>query len=60
MKNHGIPDGKIQGALDKVKTFFDQPAEEKENILFTKCGKAGGFHGVGATQLNKTETAGTL
>jgi hypothetical protein len=43
-----------------VKTFFDQPAEEKENILFTKCGKAGGFHGVGATQLNKTETAGML
>lgn len=58
VKNHGIPDGRILGALEKVKTFFEQPPEEKERILFSKCGKAGGFHGVGATQLNKTETAG--
>jgi isopenicillin N synthase-like dioxygenase len=60
VKNHGIPDDKICGALDKVKAFFDQPSEEKEKILFSRCGKAGGYHGVGATQLNKTETAGML
>lgn len=58
VKNHGIPDDKITGVLDRVKTFFDQPSEKKEEVLFSRCGKAGGYHGIGATQLNKTETAG--
>jgi len=60
VKNHGIPDEKIAGALDRVKAFFDQPSHRKEEVLFSRCGKAGGFHGVGATQLNKKEKAGTL
>lgn len=58
VKNHGIPDEKIAGALDRVKAFFDQPPDKKEELLFSKFGRAGGFHGVGATQLNKTEKAG--
>jgi isopenicillin N synthase-like dioxygenase len=58
VKNHGISESMISSALDRVKTFFDQTPEEKEEILFSRCGRAGGYNGVGSTQINKTETAG--
>lgn len=60
VKNHGISENIISGALDRVKTFFDQPLEEKEEALFSRCGRAGGYHGVGSTQINRTETAGKI
>jgi isopenicillin N synthase-like dioxygenase len=58
VKNHGISEDTIRNVMDKFKTFCDQPQEEKEEVLFSKFGRAGGYHGVGATQINKTETAG--
>lgn len=58
VKNHGISESTIRGALGRVKDFFDQPSEEKEEVLFSKCGRAGGYHGLGSTQINRTETAG--
>ena len=58
VKNHGISERIIHGALERVKDFFDQPSEEKEEVLFSKCGRAGGYHGLGSTQINRTETAG--
>jgi isopenicillin N synthase-like dioxygenase len=58
VKNHGIPESTIRNAMDRVKTFFAQPQEAKEEVLHSKCGRAGGYHGVGSTQINKTETAG--
>ena len=58
VKNHGIAESTIRNVLDKFKTFCDQSQEEKNEVLFSKFGRAGGYHGVGATQINKTETAG--
>ena len=58
VKNHGIPESTIRNAMDRVKTFFGQSLEEKEEILASKCGRAGGYHGVRSTQINRTETAG--
>ena len=58
VKNHGIPEGTIRNAMDRVKAFFGQSLEEKEEILASKCGRAGGYHGVRSTQINRTETAG--
>jgi isopenicillin N synthase-like dioxygenase len=58
VKNHGISESTIRNALDRVQAFFDQSQEVKEEILFSKCGRAGGYNGVGSTQINKTETAG--
>jgi isopenicillin N synthase-like dioxygenase len=58
VKNHGISESMIGNALDRVKAFFDQTPEEKAEVLFSRYGRAGGYHGVGATQINKTETAG--
>lgn len=60
VKNHGIPERIISGAMDRVKAFFDQSLNEKEEVLFSKCGRAGGYHGLGSTQINRTETAGMV
>ena len=59
VKNHGIPESIISGAMDRVKAFFDQTPEQKDEVLFSRCGRAGGYHGLGSTQINRTETPGT-
>ncbi|RMZ86012.1 hypothetical protein DV737_g183, partial [Chaetothyriales sp. CBS 132003] len=55
--NHGISEELIQNALSAVQNFFNQPLEEKEKISFRSSESAStGYHGVGATQINRTET----
>lgn len=58
IKNHGIPEELIQNALSQAKAFFDQPIEKKQ-LASSKIQKnADGWHGLGTTQVNKTETRG--
>lgn len=59
VKNHGISESIIRSAMDRVKAFFDQTPEEKDEVLFSRCGRAGGYHGLGSTQINRTQTPGT-
>lgn len=56
--NHGIPEELIQKALAQAKAFFGQSEEEKQRVSNREAGRAGGFQGVGSTQVNKTETRG--
>lgn len=56
--NHGIPEELIQKALAQAKAFFRQSEEEKQRVSNREAGHAGGFQGVGSTQVNRTETRG--
>ncbi|KOS41965.1 hypothetical protein ACN38_g7123 [Penicillium nordicum] len=56
IKNHGISEELVQNALSQAKAFFDQPIEKKQ-LASSKIQKnADGWHGLGTTQVNKTET----
>lgn len=58
IKNHGISEELIENALSQAKAFFDQPIEKKQ-LASSKIQKnADGWHGLGTTQVNKTETRG--
>ncbi|KAI6764095.1 hypothetical protein HG530_007884 [Fusarium avenaceum] len=54
--NHGIPQDLIEGAVEQIKTFFDQSLEDKDRVAFDKAGKFCGYHGIGTTQINNKET----
>ncbi|PYH91151.1 2OG-Fe(II) oxygenase superfamily protein [Aspergillus ellipticus CBS 707.79] len=56
IRNHGIPQGLIDGALSQAKAFFDQPEEAKQKVSNFKRKHMDGYHAVGTTQVNKTET----
>jgi hypothetical protein len=56
--NHGIPQDLIEGAVEQIKTFFNQSSEDKDRVAFDKAGKFCGYHGVGTTQINNKETRG--
>ncbi|KAK4862065.1 hypothetical protein LT330_003203 [Penicillium expansum] len=56
IKNHGISEELIQNALSQAQAFFGQPIEKKQ-LASSKIQKnADGWHGLGTTQINKTET----
>ncbi|CAG7949511.1 unnamed protein product [Penicillium nalgiovense] len=56
IKNHGIPEELIQNALSQAQAFFDQPIEKKQLASSKTRKNADGWHGLGTTQINKTET----
>lgn len=58
IKNHGIPEDLIQSALSQAQAFFDQPSEMKELASSKKSNLTEGWHGLGTTQINKSETLG--
>ncbi|KOC12643.1 hypothetical protein AFLA70_130g002651 [Aspergillus flavus AF70] len=58
IRNHGIPEELIQNSLSQAKTFFDQPLSEKMKIDSSASNVSSGYHGVGSTQVNRTETRG--
>jgi isopenicillin N synthase-like dioxygenase len=58
IKNHGISEDLIQRALSQSQAFFDQPREMKELASSGKSKLSDGWHGLGTTQINKTETLG--
>lgn len=60
VRNHGIPEELIQAALAKTQQFFDQPLSEKEKVSGKLAGLSSGYLGVSGTQINKSETKGTL
>ncbi|CAG7986459.1 unnamed protein product [Penicillium olsonii] len=56
IENHGISEELIQGALSQAKAFFGQPDELKELASSKQSKLADGWHGLGTTQINKSET----
>ncbi|PVI07417.1 Clavaminate synthase-like protein [Periconia macrospinosa] len=56
VSNHGIPEKLIQSALEQVKGFFNQSPADKDRVGFARSGKSCGYHSVGSTQINNTET----
>ncbi|RAL00018.1 isopenicillin N synthase family dioxygenase [Aspergillus ibericus CBS 121593] len=56
IKNHGIPQELIDSALTQAKAFFHQPEEEKEKVSNFKLKNMDGYHAMGTTQVNQTET----
>ncbi|KAJ5420759.1 hypothetical protein N7465_003278 [Penicillium sp. CMV-2018d] len=56
IKNHGISEELIQNALSQAKAFFDQPIEKKQLASSNIQKNTDGWHGLGTTQVNKTET----
>jgi len=58
VRNHGIPEELIQSALNEVKGFFNQSQADKDRVGFERAGKSCGYHCVGSTQVNNTETRG--
>ncbi|OQD89746.1 hypothetical protein PENANT_c002G03057 [Penicillium antarcticum] len=56
VKNHGIAEELIQNALSQAQTFFNQPDEKKELVSSKRSKLSDGWHGLGTTQVNKTET----
>jgi isopenicillin N synthase-like dioxygenase len=58
IENHGIPEELIQDALAQAKAFFAQPLETKEKQNVKRASHADGWHGVGSSQINKTESRG--
>ncbi|PWY66722.1 Clavaminate synthase-like protein [Aspergillus heteromorphus CBS 117.55] len=57
IKNHGIPPELIESALSQAKAFFHQPEELKDDkVSKLKLMHMDGYHAVGTTQVNKTET----
>ena len=58
IKNHGIPEDLMQKALGKAKIFLDQPAEEKEKVLFSQFKHGAGYRGAKSTHVSKAELPG--
>lgn len=58
IKNHGISEELLGRALSQAQSFFSQPIEQKELVSNKKSHNAIGFHSVGSTQVNKSETRG--
>jgi hypothetical protein len=58
IKNHGISEELIQNALSQAQAFFNQPIEKKQLASSKAQKNADGWHGLGSTQINKTETRG--
>lgn len=58
IKNHGISEELIQNALSQAKAFFAQPIEKKQLASRKIRTNADGWHGLGTTQINRTETRG--
>ncbi|KAE8371422.1 2OG-Fe(II) oxygenase superfamily protein [Aspergillus bertholletiae] len=56
VRNHGIPEELIQNSLSQAKAFFDQQLNEKMKIDFRTSTVSAGYHGVGSTQVNRSET----
>ncbi|KAJ5827057.1 Oxoglutarate/iron-dependent dioxygenase [Penicillium robsamsonii] len=56
IQNHGISEELIQNALSQAKAFFDQPIEKKQLASRKTQKYADGWHGLGSSQINKTET----
>ncbi|KAG0155138.1 hypothetical protein PDIDSM_711 [Penicillium digitatum] len=56
IKNHGISEELIQNALSQAKAFFAQPIEKKQLASRKIRTNADGWHGLGTTQINRTET----
>ncbi|KAK9849278.1 hypothetical protein MYU51_014503 [Penicillium brevicompactum] len=56
IENHGIPEEVIQSALSQAQAFFNQPSEMKELASSKKSKLSDGWHGLGTTQINKSET----
>ncbi|KAF2008763.1 Clavaminate synthase-like protein [Aaosphaeria arxii CBS 175.79] len=54
--NHGISPDLIRNALHQAQAFFDQPINAKEKVSRRKYENFQGYHGVGTTQINDTET----
>lgn len=58
IQNHGIEEDLIQRALSQAQAFFNQPREMKELASSRKSKLSDGWHGLGTTQINKTESLG--
>jgi isopenicillin N synthase-like dioxygenase len=58
IENHGIPEELIQRALSQAQAFFAQSDEAKELASSKRSAVSEGWHGLGTTQINKTETLG--
>lgn len=58
IENHGIPEELIQSALSQAQAFFGQPDELKEQASSKKSKLSDGWHGLGTTQINRSETLG--
>lgn len=58
IENHGIPEELIQRALSQAQAFFNQSDEDKELTSSKRSKLSDGWHGLGTTQINKTETLG--
>ena len=58
IKNHGISEELIQNALSQAKAFFSQPIEKKQRASSKIQSNTDGWHGLGTTQINKSETRG--
>ncbi|CAG8939664.1 unnamed protein product [Penicillium salamii] len=56
IENHGIPEELIQSALSQAQAFFGQPDELKEQASSKKSKLSDGWHGLGTTQINRSET----
>ncbi|KAJ5861636.1 uncharacterized protein N7529_008946 [Penicillium soppii] len=56
IENHGIPEELIQRALSQAQAFFAQSDEAKELASSKRSAVSEGWHGLGTTQINKTET----
>lgn len=59
IKNHGISGDLIERALATAQAFFAQADEQKDLVSSKKSKNAVGFHSVGSTQINQSETPGT-
>ncbi|KAE8352407.1 2OG-Fe(II) oxygenase superfamily protein [Aspergillus coremiiformis] len=56
IKNHGIPEQLITEALSQAEAFFSQSDSDKKQVSSSKFESAMGYHGVGSTQINRTES----
>ena len=55
IKNHGIPESAIQGALNSSKTFFQQPEEKKQLVSKDKGKYFNGYSAKGTAMASPTE-----
>ncbi|KAE8153270.1 2OG-Fe(II) oxygenase superfamily protein [Aspergillus avenaceus] len=56
IKNHGISEELIGDALSQAKAFFNQSVDEKKKVDRKKFKHFAGYHGLGSTQINRTES----
>ncbi|KAL5360561.1 Clavaminate synthase-like protein [Aspergillus floccosus] len=56
IRNHGISEELIDSALHQAKAFFAQSQDKKEVITFRNSEMSSGYHGLGSTQINRSET----